>query len=297
MEPIEGGRRPSDVLNEYLRRHDGVLTLDHALKAGLSRHAVNRRVQSGQWRQCSRGVYFVDDRPFTDAARVRAAVWGYGEAAVASGLAAAWWHGLTRFAPELVEVTMPRTGSGRTRPGSKLRRRNLAPVDILEQRGLRITAMPLTIVEAAVRTRGGATIMDAALQRDVRLRQLCVAHLRNKGRYGSPAARSLLQAADDGAHSEAERLFVKLLKQAGITGWRANHPVGGYVVDFAFLAVNVAVEIDGLAFHSESEDFHRDRVRQNDITLLGWQVLRFTWLDLTEYPDRVIATLRAAISV
>jgi hypothetical protein len=30
---------------------------------------------------------------------------------------------------------------------------------------------------------------------------------------------------------------------------------------------------------------------------LGWQVLRFTWLDLTEYPERVITVIRNAISV
>jgi very-short-patch-repair endonuclease len=30
--------------------------------------------------------------------------------------------------------------------------------------------------------------------------------------------------------------------------------------------------------------------------LMGWQVLRFTWLDLTEYPGRVLATIHAAIS-
>jgi very-short-patch-repair endonuclease len=30
--------------------------------------------------------------------------------------------------------------------------------------------------------------------------------------------------------------------------------------------------------------------------LLGWQVMRFTWLDLTEYPERVIAEIRRAIS-
>jgi very-short-patch-repair endonuclease len=30
--------------------------------------------------------------------------------------------------------------------------------------------------------------------------------------------------------------------------------------------------------------------------LAGWQVLRFTWLDLTEYPDRVIAEIKFAIS-
>ena len=35
------------------------------------------------------------------------------------------------------------------------------------------------------------------------------------------------------ARSEAERLIVKLLKEAGITGWRTNYPVGGYKVDVA----------------------------------------------------------------
>jgi very-short-patch-repair endonuclease len=138
--------------------------------------------------------------------------------------------------------------------------------------------------------------MDRALQRDVELRELWQAQLRNKGRYGSPAARRLLQAASDGARSEAERLLVKLLREAGITGWRTNYPVGGYKVDVAFPRVKVAIEADGWAFHSDQEDFQQDRVRQNNIALLGWQVLRFTWLDLTEYPQRVIAVIRSAIS-
>ncbi len=138
--------------------------------------------------------------------------------------------------------------------------------------------------------------MDWALQRDVELRELWHAHLRNKGRYGSPAARRLLQAASDGARSEAERLLVKLLREAGITGWRTNYPVGGYRVDVAFPAEKVAIETDGWAFHSDQEDFQHDRVRQNNIALLGWQVLRFTWLDLTEYPQRVIAVIRSATS-
>jgi very-short-patch-repair endonuclease len=122
------------------------------------------------------------------------------------------------------------------------------------------------------------------------------AHLRNKGRYGSPAARRLLQAADDGAQSEAERLLIRLLKSAGITGWKANYPVAGYKVDVGFSRRKVALEADGFAFHSNSDDFQNDRVRQNAISLAGWQVLRFTWLDLTEYPDRVIATVLRAIS-
>ncbi|PQP54713.1 type IV toxin-antitoxin system AbiEi family antitoxin domain-containing protein, partial [Mycolicibacterium austroafricanum] len=38
------------MLNEQLRRHDGVITLAQARAAGLSKQSINRRVQSGDWR-------------------------------------------------------------------------------------------------------------------------------------------------------------------------------------------------------------------------------------------------------
>ncbi|MGH3563362.1 MAG: hypothetical protein ACRDTN_16655 [Mycobacterium sp.] len=71
-------------------------------------------------------MYFVDDRPFTTVARIRASVWSYGPNAVASGLAAAWWHDLVTFTPEVVEVTVPKNSHGRARRGTPVRRRDLA---------------------------------------------------------------------------------------------------------------------------------------------------------------------------
>ncbi|MBP1819105.1 DUF559 domain-containing protein [Mycobacterium sp. OAE908] len=284
------------MLDDYLRSQDGVLTLAQARSAGLSHEAVRRRLRSGHWIRCSRGVYFVDDRPFTDAARIRAAVWGYGEHAAASGLTAAWWHELTKFAPDIVEVTVPRNSHGRNRDGCRLRRRDLNTADIVVHRRIRVTALPLTVIEAAVKQRGGAKLMDAALQRRLDLHELWRAHLRNKGRYGSPRARRLLQAASDGARSEAERLLVRLLGEAGITGWQTDYPIGAYKVDVAFPVPKVVIEVDGWAFHSDQEVFQYDRKRQNYLTLMGWQVLRFTWLDLVEYRRRVIAEIRSAIS-
>ncbi|OBG83187.1 hypothetical protein A5699_04855 [Mycobacterium sp. E802] len=282
------------MIDDYLRDHDGVITLAQAQQAGLSKQAAYRRVRSGKWLRCSRGVYFADDRPFTDAARTRVAVWSLGSHATASGLAAAWWLGVTKFAPETIEVTVPKVSNFRQRYGVKLRRRDLDPADIVEHRGLRVTALPLTVVEAAARKGGGAKLMDTALQRHTELRDLWRAHTRNKGRHGSPAARILLHAAADGARSEAERLLIKLLREAKITGWKANYRLGRYVIDVAFLIPKLAIETDGWAFHHDPEAFQKDRVKQNDIALSGWQVLRFTWLDLTEYPQRVIAEIRSA---
>lgn len=107
----------------------------------------------------------------------------------------------------------------------------------------------------------------------------------------------MLAAATCGARSEAERRVVQLLRAAGIGGWHANYSVGPYVVDIAFPAQRVAVEIDGWAFHSDTETFQKDRVRQNWLSLHRWQVLRFTWLDITQDPRRVLAEIRAAIAV
>ncbi|MGK2870303.1 MAG: DUF559 domain-containing protein [Mycobacterium sp.] len=285
------------MLEDYLRDQDGVITIAQAADAGLHRQSVYRRVRSGRWTRCSPGVYFVDDRPFTDRARIRAAVWGCGPRAVASGMTAAWWLEVTKYPPDVVEVTVPKACDPPRRYGIRTRRRDLDPADCVTRQGLRVTALALTVVEAAARPGGGMRIVDGALQRHlVELRELWSAHLRNKGRHGAPAARRLLRAADSGAHSQAERILVGLLRQARITGWRANRHVGRWEVDVLFADPKVAIEVDGLAFHTDHEVFQRDRLKQNELALLGYQVLRFTWLDLTEYPERVIAEIRFAIS-
>ena len=283
------------MIDEHLRDHDGVITLAQARMAGLSADSVERRVRNGHWRRCAPGVYFVDDRPFSDAARIRAAVWSHGSSATASGLAAAWWHGITRYPPDIVEVTVPKISNHRKREGIRVRRRDLKPRDVIEHRGLRVTGLPLTVVEAAARRGGGAKLLDTALQRHTELSPLWTAHMRNKGRHGSPRARMLLNAASDGARSRAERVLIKLLLDNGITGWKANHPVAGYHGDIVFVDEKIVIEIDGYAFHSDAEDFHNDRKRQNAIALSGYQVLRFSWLDLIEYPGRVLAEILRAL--
>ena len=146
-----------------------------------------------------------------------------------------------------------------------------------------------------MRRGGGAKLMDGALQRHVDMRDALAGAPSQQGPLRLARRPPTLQAASDGARSEAERLLVKLLRDAGIRGWKTNYPVGGYKVDVGFPVEKVAIEVDGWAFHSDGEAFQIDRERQNAIALLGWQVLRFTWLDLTEYPQRVLAIIRSAI--
>lgn len=223
-------------------------------------------------------------------------MWGHGAQATASGLTAAWWLGLINIEPNELEVTVPRNSHGRSEPGLRVRRRDLREEDVFEKRGLRVTGVALTVLEASARRGGGPKIMDSALQRRIGLADLQRAHRRNRGSYGSPAARRMLEAASGGARSEAERLVIQLLRTANITGWYPNYRAGPFSIDIAFPAQRIAIEIDGWAFHSDGEAFQNDRTRQNWLALQGWQVLRFTWLDITQYPDRVLAEIRRAIS-
>jgi very-short-patch-repair endonuclease len=101
--------------------------------------------------------------------------------------------------------------------------------------------------------------------------------------------------------SEAERSFHRLLRDAGITGWRANRPVVlkdlTCYVDVIFRHLKLAIEIDGRSYHTGAEVFETDRWRQNLLILNGWCVLRFTRTMIEERPEQVLAMVREAIEM
>jgi very-short-patch-repair endonuclease len=289
------------VIEELADSRGGVLTLDEALRGGLTLRQVRHRVHTGQWTKLHPGVYLVGRREADQQASTRAAVAWAGPGAVASGLTAAWWWQLRDWAPGAAEVTVPWTRSRRCPPDVVLRRRNLDPVDLVVLRGLPVTALPLTVLDAAAAlgNDSGRPLVDRALQRRVSFGQLHAAYCRSFGRHGTPWLGLVLRQAADGACSQAERVTHRLLRGARIDGWVANHLVvlSGveYWIDIAFVERRLAIEVDGWAWHSGVDRFVHDRRRQNALILAGWTVLRFTWHDLTSRPLVVVAQIRAAL--
>ncbi len=103
--------------------------------------------------------------------------------------------------------------------------------------------------------------------------------------------------AADRAASQAERLLVRLLQDAGITGWELSYPLQDYVIDLAFPAQRIAIEVDGWAWHMTPDRFIRDRQRQNALVNLQWTILRFTWHDLVGRSEAVLDEIRAALAM
>lgn len=234
-------------------------------------------------------TYLVGGHRLTDEARIHAAWRWAGEQATVSGPAAAFWHGMLRAAPAEIELTVPRQTNLRPQPGIRLRRRDLAVQDLVGVNDIRLAARPLAALETAVALPDGSTFLDRALQRHVRFPELYRAFCRNMGREGSTAAGRLLTAAADRADSAAERLLVKILRDAGVGGWVLGCPFGPYRIDLAFPAAMVAIEVDGWAWHVDAERFRADRRKGNALVRAGWDLLRFTWHDLDGRPGEVLA--------
>ena len=139
---------------------------------------------------------------------------------------------------------------------------------------------------------GDAEPLDWALNAGIPLEDLWAAFRDMPHRPGNPIRRQLLQDSRDIPWSPAERLAHRVLREAGITGWRTNRSVAGHVVDIAFGAEKVALEIDGYRYHSDRQAFEKDRLRDQHLMSIGWVVMRITWAQLQDTPDQVVATLR-----
>jgi hypothetical protein len=119
--------------------------------------------------------------------------------------------------------------------------------------------------------RTAVALADRAVQRGW-LRPIDIASrlAAHPGRNGNVALRRLVEALSDGAAAESERILHRLLRHSGLTGWRANFDVwldGELiaVIDVAFPRLRIAIEVDGHAYHSDVEQFRRDRQQRGDL--------------------------------
>lgn len=291
-------------IDEILRDQDGVITRRQAEDAGLTRAQIEHRLATRAWVRAGCSVYRSAAHPESDRSRLRAHALRLGPDATLIGVGAAWWLRMTDEAPSRFRFAVP--GWRRVRGSDELGvlRRDLHEDECMLVDGIRTTTRAVTALDAVAELGhlAGADLMDRALLRGrVTVETLLAAHRAALGRWGSRTAGEVLALAAGGARFEAERRLHRALRAAGIEGWHADVTImlpgyGEALLDLAFRAERIVVEVDGWAYHREPDDFRRDRHRQNSLVLAGWTVIRVTWRDLVDDPDRVVGWIRDALS-
>lgn len=95
--------------------------------------------------------------------------------------------------------------------------------------------------------------------------------------------------------SELEALAWRVFGEARIPEMQRQTPLpwapGAGRVDLFIEAWKLIIELDGRTWHTKTEDFERDRSRDNAAVAAGFAVLRFTWEALTNDPARCVRTI------
>jgi len=123
------------------------------------------------------------------------------------------------------------------------------------------------------------------------------------GRRGSGVLRRILDTrllGDKPADSVLEVRAAPLFSRVGWPNPAFQYSVmrGGKAVarvDFAYVELRVAIEFDGLDAHASAVALQRDLRRQNELIAAGWIVLRFTWSDVVNRPERVASQIRRVL--
>lgn len=275
---------------------------------GYAKSTVSEWVASGRLHQLHRGVYAVGHRRLTWHSRCWAAVLA-AEAnetddvvwpAVASHGSAAYLWGLTRYAPETIHVTAPI----RRRAKREFRvhfSSILAQEDRAEREGIPVTSMPRTLLDLAVRSRPEQLerYLERAEERDLfdlhAVEALLARAGGHRGRGRLRRALAIYQPDPAFTRSRFERRFRDLVHAAGLPAPSMNFNVAGYELDAYWPELRFVVELDLFETHGTRAAFERDHLRQEELKLIGIEMIRVTRPRLEREPEAVIRNLAALL--
>jgi very-short-patch-repair endonuclease len=277
----------------------GVITYAQLLAAGLRPDVIRHRVDNGWLRRVHRGIYLVGavDLPL---ARPMAAVLCMGKGALLSHLPAAVLWAVRPPPARSMHVTVFARDARGPADVHVHRTRALHPRDARSRHGIPVTSPARTLLDLA--TQVPQKELDRAVNQ-ARVTKLVSDTSLNEqfSRYphhrGKAALRRALLHEPAFTRSKGERLLLALVRKARLPNPVTNTELHGYEVDHLWREQRLIVEVDGWDGHSTRAAFEADRRRDADLQARGYRVIRVTWLQLTEEPEAVIATLSAALAL
>jgi very-short-patch-repair endonuclease len=297
------------TLTSIARHRHGLVPLDIAVDAGISRSAWYRLLASGRLEAVHPGVARLPGAPVTRDQRILAAVLACGPGAAASHRSAAYLWGAGADDDDPVDVILPPSRKGPSLPGVVVHRpRDAARLSTVRRRQIPCVNVLRTVVDHAVVV--DADRLAVSLDRLVVSRLLSVGTLRTalaqhrkRGRPGVRALDEVLRMWSMGEKppdSVLEPAMALLLVRHGLPLFAFHHVAataeGRFELDFARVAERVDVEVDGWEAHGTPRAFQADRRRDALLTAEGWVVQRFTWFQVRRQPDWVAQRIRHCLA-
>lgn len=284
------------------RRQYGIFTREQAVRAGFTTAAIKKRLSRGQWMLADHNVYRMSATPGGWNQRLLAACLA-GPAVASHRSAGALWA-LSGMPNEIVEVTALRHRRRRNSDVIWHESFHLGDRDVTEIEGIPATRPVRTFIDLGVVLSGNE--LEVILNECLRRKLLSIpAIARRLDEFGPlrPGRCVVSAVLERQVHhlrvpeSVLETRFLQLVRSAGLP-----EPVPQFHiplaenwarVDFAYPSQQIAIEVDGAAYHSGEHTERRDRRRENELSASGWRVLRFDWDDVTRRPKYVVTTMRA----
>jgi very-short-patch-repair endonuclease len=314
--PSIGALRPSrctllpvnwgQVIRECVRAHDGLATRRQLLER-VPAAVLDGYIGRQKLVRVFPHVYRLREAPDDDLTLLRAALLHAGPAAALSHTTALSVWGLWQPTGPLhltVDHSIRRAGA----QGLVVHRRlrfDPESAQCVQRRGLRVTVLPRSIIDAW-------PLLPVSARRplalDVTRRGLTTTALLRDALDERPnvGGRRLLQQTldliDDGCQSELEahgvlNVFRHRSLPPSVGQYRLKLPAGTVSLDRAWPEAKLAVELDGARYHTSPEDRRRDLARDRELAAAGWVVLRFTYAEVLRDPEgvraRVLAVYRA----
>jgi Transcriptional regulator, AbiEi antitoxin/Protein of unknown function (DUF559) len=282
----------ADGLRTLAEAQNGVVSRAQLTASGLGGGAISRWLKSGRLHRIHPHVYAVGHTALPLDGRLWAAILYAGPGAVLSHTTAGWIWSLIDDPPRRIHLTAadPRSSL----PDVRMHRSR--HVAVAKHRGLPVTTVPRTLLDL------GSVLSARQLRRalaEAAYRGLLdLAELESVLGRGRPGSRALRGAL---AHhlpalaltlSELEQRFLELCDLAGLPPPEVNARVGRMRVDMLWREASVAVELDGAAAHGGWAAIKRDREREMALRARRYQVVRYTWDQVTTRPEDVLTDLR-----
>lgn len=305
------------TLRALASKQGNVVTTAQALAHGYEAKEIQRLVRHDIWRRVRRGAY-VEGKLAREAdlttlhlLRCAAVALALDAPAVFSHHSAAAIHGIELLKPDLSNVHVTRSSgvSSRGEAGVRHHRAALLATDVVAcERGL-VTTVARTAADLAREGDHFAAVVaiDSALRAGASRDAIKEVLERCRDWPGSRQAWRAFHAADAGAANPGETFARLTLVDLGLPVPRTQveiYDADGFVGRVDFLWDGVVGEFDGRAKYrvrqgqtadEAGETVFAEKLREDRLRSLGYEVVRFTWADL-QRPERLGGRVRDALT-